>query len=226
MDNKKPIDRIGDVYGVMEIISIRYDGPKGNKIYHCKCKECGYESNYSLGMLKRNPQCRHVQTRNWRSRRLSHIFSGMKTRCNNSNDDSYKEYGAKGIRICDEWMNDSEKFENWAYKNGYDENTPFGKLTIDRIDSTGNYCPENCRWVTLENNAKFKSTTRTIEVDGEIYTGRDWALKLGLGTNVINTYIRKYGEDATKDFIRKVQEDPLKIKLRKSHQTYYDLYMN
>ena len=70
-------------------------------------------------------------------------------------------YGGKGIRVCQEWLDNPELFEEWSLENGYEDN-----LTIDRIDSTKDYCPDNCRWVTLEDNAKYKSTTRVLDVDG------------------------------------------------------------
>jgi hypothetical protein len=105
--------------------------------------------------------------------------------------------------------------------NGYEAN-----LTIDRIDSTKDYCPDNCRWVTLEDNAKYKSTTRVLDVDGELHTGRDWAVKLGLGVNMINNYVRRYGEDNTKQFIKRVLKNPDKVNSRQGKQTLYNLYMN
>lgn len=82
--------------------------------------------------------------------RLYGIFSGMKSRCYNSNDKHFKWYGAKGITICDEWIceNGIQNFIEWALNNGYEEH-----LTIDRIDTNGNYEPSNCQWVTRELNS-------------------------------------------------------------------------
>ena len=143
----------------------------------------------------------------------------MKSRCYNKEDKNYRWYGAKGIKICDEWLDNPKAFEEWAMNHGYSDN-----LTIDRKDENKNYCPENCTWVTLENNSKYKSTTSLVEVDGEIHTGREWSEKLGLGINVINTYIRKYGEKNTKEFIRCYLNNP--GCKPKNAQSYYDLYIN
>jgi len=81
--------------------------------------------------------------------KLYMILSGMKDRCNNSNRWCYKYYGAKGIKVCDEWLNDFVVFRDWALSNGYEEG-----LTIDRKDPDGNYCPENCQWITQSENSK------------------------------------------------------------------------
>lgn len=60
---------------------------------------------------------------------------------------NYEYYGGRGIKVCDEWINDFEAFKQWAIKNGYAD-----KLTIDRIDVSGDYCPENCRWISFQEN--------------------------------------------------------------------------
>ena len=87
-----------------------------------------------------------------RETRLRRIFTGMKSRCYNPNDQHYKWYGGKGITICDEWLGENgvQLFVDWAFDNGYEEN-----LSIDRIDSSGNYEPSNCRWVTVAENTRF-----------------------------------------------------------------------
>lgn len=73
------------------------------------------------------------------------MWRTMKMRCYNKNNISYKYYGKKGIKICNEWLKNFVNFKNWAFKNGYKEN-----LLIDRIDNNKNYCATNCRWVTFE----------------------------------------------------------------------------
>jgi hypothetical protein len=122
----------------------------------------------------------------------------MKSRCYNKDSKYYKWYGAKGISICKEWLNNPQNFNNWSIDNGYKD-----KLSIDRIDGNKDYCPENCRWIRLEDNAKYKSTTNIIEVDGILDSGRGWSKKIGFGPNYINTYIRKHGIEEAISFIRK-----------------------
>ena len=84
--------------------------------------------------------------------RLYNIWAGMKTRCFNSDDDAFHRYGGRGITVCDEWRYSFESFRDWALQNGYDD-----ALSIDRINNDGSYCPENCRWVDQQTQAKNRS---------------------------------------------------------------------
>lgn len=217
--------RIG-IYDV--IYESDYKSNDGHKLYHVKCCECGYETDMQLRHIRRASKCTHINKNGttklfnaytWGNNRICRIFRDMIQRCYNEHEKSYRWYGAKGIKICDEWMNNPKSFEEWALNNGYEDN-----LTIDRIKEDKSYCPENCRWITGEDNAKYKSTTSLIEVNGEVNTGQGWAKELGFGQNRINTYIREYGEENTKEFIRRYLEHP-DIKPR-GKQSYYDLYMN
>lgn len=97
--------------------------------------------------------------------RLYSIFNGMKTRCYNPNSEAYQWYGAKGVTICQEWLDDFETFYNWAMENGYRDD-----LSIDRIDYNGNYEPSNCRWATDKEQANNMSTNHIVYLGGDRYT--------------------------------------------------------
>lgn len=227
-----PRIHIGEQYGVFVIEDVLSEDQKdkhGHWVYKAVCKECGFVKYSHYGGIKSpiTKTCTHINmagkyceyNTDWSNKRLAGIFSDMKNRCYNQNSKDYRFYGAKGIQICEEWINDPKKFEDWAMANGYADN-----LTIDRVESSKNYCPENCRWITLEHNSKYKSTTSLINVDGEIHTGRDWSKILGFGVNQINNYVRQYGLDNTVEFIRRYRSEPKRHKTSK--QSYYDLYMS
>ena len=87
------------------------------------------------------------------NKRLDAMLYGMKARCRKTEHKAYGAYGARGISVCAEW-DDKNTFKTWAKSNGYQLG-----LTIDRIDNDGNYCPENCRFITCSENARKKNFT-------------------------------------------------------------------
>lgn len=93
--------------------------------------------------------------------RIYNIWYNIKRRCLNPNNKDYKNYGARGIKICDEWVNSFMNFYNWSINNGYNDN-----LTIDRIDYNGNYEPSNCRWITMEEQHNNCRTNIIYNIDG------------------------------------------------------------
>ena len=88
--------------------------------------------------------------------RLYRIWCRMKDRCYNPNDKRYNDYGGRGIRVCDEWLNDFMAFREWALENGYDENAPFGQCTLDRANNNEGYFPFNCVWSTIAQQNRNK----------------------------------------------------------------------
>jgi hypothetical protein len=94
----------------------------------------------------------------------------MKDRCYNSNNVRYYAYGGRGIYICDEWLGSEGyiNFRNWALSNGYRDD-----LTIDRKDVNGPYCPDNCRWATIQEQNWNKTTTVRTEYCGKLVTAFD-----------------------------------------------------
>lgn len=112
--------------------------------------------------------------------RLYHIWHSMKQRCYKPHAISYKYYGQKGVTVCDEWKNNFEAFYEWAMANGYSED-----LTIDRIDTNGNYGPENCRWATRKEQQNNTSYTRLYTYNGETLSIMQWAEKIGMHPNML-----------------------------------------
>lgn len=89
-------------------------------------------------------------------RRLIEIWRHMHARCENNKHVRYKDYGGRGIKVCDEWFS-FVYFASWAINNGYED-----KLELDRIDPNGNYEPSNCRWIT--HKAQMNNTRRGEKV--------------------------------------------------------------
>ena len=115
------------------------------------------------------------------------VWNSMKCRCNNPNTQHYKNYGARGIAVCDEWNADFMAFHDWAMSNGYHEG-----LTIDRIDVDGNYCPENCRWTSWKDQQNNRGNNRLYEYNGQTKTLHQWADEYGIKYKTlwmrVNTY--------------------------------------
>lgn len=107
--------------------------------------------------------------------RLYRTWSDMKIRCYNKNSVNYRRYGARGIRVCQEW-HQYEPFRRWAIANGYGKG-----LTIDRLDCDGNYEPSNCRWATKEQQTYYGNPrTEQITYKGITKPGPVWAKEHGL----------------------------------------------
>lgn len=155
----------------------------GNEVFvaasHLKSghtKSCGC---YALEMSK----CKEVKHRKHgltfeagrKQTRLYRIWTQMKTRCYNRNDEHFKDYGGRGIAVCEEWRNNFKSFHEWAVANGYADN-----LTIDRINVNGNYEPSNCRWATTKEQSNNKRNTPILTFEGVARTLLEWAEITGI----------------------------------------------
>ena len=121
--------------------------------------------------------------------RLYKVWGSMRTRCYNENADNYYLYGGRGIKICDEWEN-FENFRDWAMSHGYDPYAPYGECTLDRIDPNGDYCPENCRFVSSLVQANNKNTTSFIEYNGQKMALMDFARMINMDPETVRHRIK------------------------------------
>ena len=130
--------------------------------------------------------------------RLKTIYSSMVSRCCKKEHRHYKYYGAKGITICDEWLKDPQAFYDWAIESGFEympDKNGRNKLTIDRIDGTKGYSPNNCRWTTMVEQNNNKIDNIYFDYNGESRTLRDWCRILNLPYSKI--YYRVYFKKQT-----------------------------
>lgn len=139
--------------------------------------------------------------------RLNRIFRHIRGRCYNPNNKDYKDYGGRGITICEEW-NNREKvpnednatkgylaFKKWALSHGYSDN-----LTIDRIDTNKGYSPDNCRWVTNKVQQNNKRNNRYITYSGKTQSLAKWCEELGLNYNRVKARLNHCRWTVAKSF--------------------------
>ena len=179
----KPIQMQGERYGKLTVLSLCDEKTKGGRrLWLCKC-DCGNYTKVtrshlidggvtSCGCLRKK-QYKKLSKKQHRhglfGTRIYTIWQQMKDRCYNSNNKSYKDYGGRGIIVCDEWKADAKNFSDWANANGYSDN-----LTLDRINVNGNYEPTNCRWATMKQQDRNRRNTIFITMDGETKSLSEW----------------------------------------------------
>lgn len=180
------VDHSGEKFGEWTIIE-KIDTEK----YLAKCS-CGTEKIVFYNNLKRglSTNCGCIQNEKCRKRMTTHgkskskiymVWAGMKRRCYNPNQKSYPDYGGRGIKMCDDWKENFESFYKWSMENGYIE----GEVEIDRIDVNGNYCPENCRWISKKKNMNNKRNNTIVKYRNKNYTLSELADKFDIKEGLI-----------------------------------------
>lgn len=123
-------------------------------------------------------------------KRYSRIYKewrGMIDRTKKSNNlTRNKNYYEKGIKVCEQWANDFMNFYSWAMDNGYNDN-----LTLDRIDNNKGYCPENCRWADINEQANNRSNNHIITYNGKSQTVMQWAKEIGTSPSTLYSRIKR-----------------------------------
>ena len=179
-------------FGKLLVVERDYSVNKGRPYWKCEC-DCGNTLSVLSGKLlsgntkscgctrksklaERNKQSKiHGAKSDGKTERLYSIWCSMKRRFHSTDSEAYHYYGGKGIVVCKEWNDDYSAFKDWAISNGYKDN-----LTIDRIDSNGNYCPDNCRWATKMVQANNRTNNCTVEYNGEQLTIAQLARETGV----------------------------------------------
>lgn len=189
------IDITGNKYGKLTVVRRAENGPGGVARWECLC-ECGHTSIVSGRNLKSGAvkSCGCLTggrtTHNMSKTRLYREWAGIKARCYYKSQAGYKSYGARGIRMCDEWLNSFEAFAEWALSNGYRDD-----LTIERIDNGKDYTPDNCKWISLGDQANNRRSNIRITYNGETRNLSEWCKIYGRDYRFVHNRIRKSGWD-------------------------------
>lgn len=169
-------------------------------------QSCGHNSLKEVGKKVGKSNLKYSNI-NLSNTRLYNAWNNMKSRCNNEKNLRYEDYGGRGIKICQEWLEETQgfiNFYNWAINNGYRED-----LTIDRIDNNGNYEPNNCRWVTAKiqaNNRRKDKNSRYLTYKGITKTAKEWCNEYNINYSTLSCRINKLNwsdEQALKDFVER-----------------------
>ena len=187
----KIADITGQRFGRLVVIEPHPIRAKNRDVrWICKC-DCGNviittknhlvtRVTQSCGCLQKELVAKRCHKHGLSKTKLSHIRSGMVQRCYNPKETGYKNYGGRGITVCDEWRYNPTSFFKWAYTSGYEEDLG---LSIERINNDGNYCPENCKWATRKEQNNNTRKIRWITFNNETKTMTQWSEK-----TVINLY--------------------------------------
>jgi hypothetical protein len=192
------IDLTGQKFGRLTVIALieKASRGKGNRAkYRCRC-DCGKIKPVSsssvrtgntkfCGCMKKEHFYGLITKHGLSNIRLYIIWKHIVQRWENKNVERYKDYGGRGISICDEWRKEPALFVKWALTNGYKEN-----LSIDRIDVNGNYCPDNCGWVPLKKQAQNKRSNRLFTVKGDTHCLSEWAQISGIPYETLRSRLK------------------------------------
>lgn len=179
----KVFDLIGCKFGRLKVIAASETINK-KRYWVCRC-DCGKEKIVATTLLRSGitKSCGCLKIDNGRSKRIHGmrrhpayiIWAKIIQRCTNPSVERYPQYGGRGITICDAWRHNPGAFCQWAIENGFAVG-----LQIDRIDNDKGYSPENCRFVTVKQNCRNRSTTRWIEYKGTRKSAAEWAEEYGI----------------------------------------------
>lgn len=188
---RKMEDLTGHTNERLTVVQYKGKDDKGIHRWECSCS-CGAVRLLSSKHAKSYKSCgclnKGTKKHGYTGTKLYQVWSNMRTRVLNPNHPQYKDYGGRGITICDEWLNDkdgSSNFFKWAESSGYEEG-----LTLDRIDVDGDYEPSNCKWSTMQEQCFNRRSNVKYTFKGETKTATEWSLSLGGSSSLVRERIR------------------------------------
>lgn len=195
-------------FGNLTAISRANDKQYKSVHWLCKC-DCGNIKVVSADNLRNGnvKSCgclrgQNLKTHGLSDERLYRIWKAMRQRCNNPKAENYRFYGQRGVKICDDWNKDFMSFYQWSINNGYHSD-----LTIDRINPDGNYCPGNCRWITMAQQNLNRHSNQIIEFNGIRKTVKEWSDDIGVDYKTLWNRINIYGWELSKALTSSIMQD-------------------
>ena len=196
-------DLTGRKFNKLTVVRFLEPSERENKTrsWLCKC-ECGNFVQVNASKLKtghtRSCGClvnEHISNLNrkyeYSNKRLYSIYEAMLDRCNNPNSSKYHNYGGRGIKVCQEWIESYDTFAQWAFDSGYAPLAKRGECTLDRVDVNGNYEPNNCRWITNSEQQLNRRNNHLITYNGKTQTVKEWGIELGIPDKKLRWHLQQ-----------------------------------
>lgn len=199
----KGLDLTGKRFGRLLVLKDTGEKKKRQKVWLCQC-DCGNTKKVitsyltsgdikSCGCYRKESELKNLskiwgkpRTHGLSKTKLYRVYSDMKNRCNNTKCKAYKDYGQRGIKVCDEWQENFMNFYDWAIKSGYKD-----ELSIDRIDNNKGYSPDNCRWATQREQANNTRLTKKVTILGETKTFYEFEKQYGIPAQLMHSRYNK-----------------------------------
>jgi hypothetical protein len=193
---KRRKDLTGQRFGMLQALHIVRKDKNNHCIWLCQC-DCGNQCEVAGTTLLTGQQkscgCNKIKflqeantTHGKAYEKIYRVYQHIIHRCYNASDQAFKNYGGRGISVCDEWKDDRSAFFNWAEESGYKEG-----LSIDRIDNDGPYSPANCRWADRTTQANNCRKNVLLTWDNKTLTATHWARELGIKPSLIIGRLRR-----------------------------------
>lgn len=193
-----PINIIGERYGRLIVLSL-YKKTDKHTWFKCIC-DCGNTSIVIQNNIRKGTtqscgclQSERASIANWKHGENGsseyNTWSSIKDRCYNKNNDRYADWGGRGIRVCERWLDENDGFKNFLFDMG---RKPSPSHSIDRFpNNEGDYEPTNCRWATVPQQNRNKRSNIWIEYDGKKMILADWATYFGVTYSTLKEHLSK-----------------------------------
>ena len=210
----EPENLVGKKFNRLTVLSFAGRDGENKARWYCRCdcgketivdgwnlksghvKSCGCFRDELIGDLNRV----HGHSKNGES--IYPVWKSMRARCNNPKNHAYKNYGGRGITVCNEWDEDFKSFYDWAMDNGYKPN-----LSIDRIDNDKGYCPDNCRWATRIEQSNNRRMCRHIIYNEVDHTIAEWSRILNVPYRNLRERINRGDMQDFERYFSKINEE-------------------